>query len=212
MIEHVELGAPFLHRAAHLDQLRHPPAPREDRHRATRCLIAVEGGGFADTAQPSKLSLAILMFEIMLALWRSQVEFANLSSQPTMEGIAVKLIFKVELLSSSILPSCRTVPGEFHGLESLGVINPPFAKLVSIPGPSQRSMTVTSCPSLRKHIGRRTTYDTRAKNSNFHITTTFLDGSVRAAGACEAECVHHGKVRHGTFSEERCVDCITQSS
>lgn len=64
------------------------------------------------------------------------------------DGMALGFIFKVELRLDSILPSCLTVLGELHGLASLGVTNPPFAKLVSIPGLSRRSTTVTSCPFL----------------------------------------------------------------
>jgi hypothetical protein len=44
----------------------------------------------------------------------------------------------------SDLSKTRQQPGAFHGSGILGVSSAPFAKLVSNPGPSARSMTVTS--------------------------------------------------------------------
>jgi len=40
----------------------------------------------------------------------------------------------------------RQLPGAIQGSDILGVSNAPFAKLVSLPAPSCRSITVTSCP------------------------------------------------------------------
>src|SRR5580658_4287614 len=70
--------------------------------------------------------------------------------QPASDGNARRRNCKAESERPTEASRTRQQPGAFHGSGILGVSSEPLAKLVSRPGPSCRSITVTACPKRLK--------------------------------------------------------------